>query len=92
MYTVLGDQPRVFEGAVLSADPRAVWVVMDDVFEPSGLSGSPFLSQHTGKVIGMAIATTHHGGKMLLGLHPIRSVVEKAQAAKVFPKIAEYQR
>jgi hypothetical protein len=28
---------------------------------------------HTGKVIGMAIATTKRGGKVLLGLHPIGS-------------------
>lgn len=90
LYSVAGDQPRVFEGTVLSADPIAVWVVMDEVFEPSGLSGSPFLSQHTGKVIGMAIATTRRGGKVLLGLHPIRSLVDKAARAQVFPKIADY--
>jgi hypothetical protein len=90
MYTVLNDEPRVFEGAVLSADPSAVWVVMDGVFDPSGLSGSPFLSQHTGKVIGMAIATTRRGGKVLLGLHPIGSLVEKARAAKEFPEIVDY--
>ncbi len=91
MYTVQSDQPHVFEGAVLSVAPQAVWVVMDDEFEPSGLSGSPFVSHYTGKVIGMAIATTHRGGKVLLGLHPIASLVEKAQAAKVFPKITEEQ-
>jgi hypothetical protein len=92
LYTLINDQPRVFQGAVLSAEPSAVWVVMDDAFEPSGLSGSPFLSLHTGKVIGMAIATTTHGGKVLLGLHPIGSLVEKAQAARTFPKIADFHR
>ena len=65
---------------------------MDDSFEPSGLSGSPFISQHTGKVIGMAIATTTRGGKVLLGLHPIGSLVEKAEAAQTFPKIVDYRR
>ena len=92
LYTVQNDQPRVLAGAVLSADPQAVWIVMDDVFDPSGLSGSPFISQYTGKVIGMAIATTRRGGKVLLSLHPIGSLVEKAQAAQVFPKIADYRR
>ncbi len=92
MYTVLNDQPRILEGSVLSANPTAIWVVMDEVFEPGGLSGSPFLSQHTGKVVGMTIATTRQGGKVLLGLHPIGSLVEKALAAQVFPKIADYQR
>lgn len=92
LYSLVDDQPRVFQGAVLSADPGAVWVVMDEAFDPSGLSGSPFLSQHTGKVIGMAIATTKHGGKVLLGLHPIGSLVEKARAALTFPKIADYRK
>lgn len=90
LYTVQNDEPHVFEGSVLSSDSSAVWVVMDDVFDPSGLSGSPFVSQHTGKVIGMAIATTRRGGKVLLGLHPIGSLVDKAQAATEFPKIADY--
>ncbi len=92
MYTVLNDQPRILEGAVLSVSPTAVWVVMDDVIEPSGLSGSPFISQYTGRVVGMTIATSRQGGKVLLGLHPIGSLVEKALAAKVFPKIADQQR
>jgi len=92
LYTLINDQPRVFQGAVLSAEPSAVWVVMDDSFEPSGLSGSPFLSLHTGEVIGMAIATTTQSGKVLLGLHPIGSLVEKAQVAQTFPKIADFRR
>lgn len=92
LYSLVNDQARTFQGAVLSADPTAVWVAMDDAFDPSGLSGSPFVSQHTGKVIGMAIATTKRGGKVLLGLHPIGSLVEKAAAAQTFPKIADYRR
>jgi hypothetical protein len=92
LFTVQADQPRVFDGAVLSAEPQAVWVVMDEVFEPSGLSGSPFISQYTGKVIGMAIATTRRGDKVLLGVHPIASLVAKAQRAQVFSKIENYRR
>ncbi len=92
LYSLVDDQPRVFQGAVLSVDPGAAWVVMDEAFDPSGLSGSPFLSQHTGKVIGMAIATTKRGGKVLLGLHPIGSLVEKARTALTFPKIADYRK
>jgi len=92
LYSTLNDQARRFNGAVLSIDPAAVWVVMDEEFEPSGLSGSPFISQHTGKVIGMAIATTRRGGKILLGLHPIGSLVEKALNAQTFPKIIDYRR
>jgi hypothetical protein len=92
LYSLVNDQQRVFQGAVLSADQSAVWAVMDDSFEPSGLSGSPFISLHTGKVIGMAIATTTHGGKVLLGLHPIGSLVEKAETAQIFPRIVDYRR
>jgi hypothetical protein len=92
LYSLIDDQPQVLHGMVLSADPSAVWVVMDEAFDPSGLSGSPFLSQHTGKVVGMAIATTKRGGKVLLGLHPIGSLVEKAEAVQTFPKIADYRR
>jgi hypothetical protein len=92
LYSLVSDQGHAFQGAVLSADPTAAWVVMDEAFDPSGLSGSPFVSQHTGKVIGMAIATTKRGGKVLLGLHPIGSLVAKATAAQTFPKIADYRR
>jgi hypothetical protein len=92
LYGLMGDRAYRFDGAVLSVDPTAVWVVMDEEFEPSGLSGSPFISQHTGKVVGMAIATTRRGGKVLLGLHPIGSLVEKAQNAQTFPKISDYRR
>jgi hypothetical protein len=90
LYSLIDDRPRVYQGSVLSVVPNAVWVVMDEAFDPSGLSGSPFLSEHTGKVIGMAIATTKRGGKVLLGLDPIGSLVEKAVAAQTFPKITDY--
>lgn len=92
LYSLISDQARVFQGTVLSVDPQAVWVVMDEAFDPSGLSGSPFLSQHTGKVVGMAIATTRRGSKVLLGLHPIDSLLKKVEAARTFPKIADYRR
>jgi hypothetical protein len=92
LYSMMNDEARRFDGAVLSVDPTTVWVVMDEAFEPSGLSGSPFISQHTGQVIGMAIATTRRGGKVLLGLHPIGSLVEKALNAQTFPKIVDYRR
>ena len=92
MYTVLGNGPRVLTGTVQTAADQAVWVLMDDDFDPSGLSGSPFVSQYTGKVVGMAIATTRRGGKVLLGLHPIGSLVQRAEAAKTFLKIADFRR
>lgn len=92
MYTVLGNEPRILTGTVQTVADQAVWVLMDDDFDPGGLSGSPFVSQHTGKVVGMAIATTRRGGKVLLGLHPIGSLVQRAEAAKTFLKIADFRR
>ncbi len=83
---------QLYSGTVQSASPQAVWVVMDDTFDPSGLSGSPFVSQHTGQVVGMVIATTQRGGRVLLGTHPIGSLVKLAEAATEFPLIAGYRR
>jgi hypothetical protein len=83
---------RIFEGTVQSADSRAVWVLMDESFDPSGLSGSPFLSEYTGRVVGMTIATSRREDRVLLSMHPIGSIVQKAQAAAAFPKLADYRR
>ncbi len=81
---------QTLSGTVQSASPQAVWVVMDEAFDPSGMSGSPFVSQHTGDVVGMVIATTQRGGRVLLGVHPIGSLVRLAEAAIEFPLIATY--
>ncbi len=83
---------QTLSGTVQSAGPQAVWVVMDEAFDPSGMSGSPFVSQYTGDVVGMVIATTQRGGRVLLGAHPIGSLVRLAEAATEFPLIAEYRR
>jgi hypothetical protein len=48
----------VLDGTVQSVDDRAVWVLMDDWFDPGHMSGSPFVSQHTGQVVGMAVAAS----------------------------------
>jgi hypothetical protein len=83
---------QIFSGTVQSASPQAVWVVMDDMIDPAGLSGSPFVSQYTGDVVGMVIATTQRGSRILLGAHPIGSLVRLAEAATEFPLIATYRR
>jgi hypothetical protein len=83
---------QTYRGTVQTASPQAVWVVMDDALDPGGLSGSPFVSQHTGRVVGMVIATTRRGGHVLLGAHPIGSLVRLAETATKFPLISEYRR
>ncbi|MBP7688330.1 MAG: hypothetical protein KA765_10495 [Thermoflexales bacterium] len=88
-----GLQPgQLYSGTVQSASAQAVWVVMDDTFDPSGLSGSPFVSQHTGQVVGMVIATTQRSGRVLLGAHPIGSLVRLVEEATKFPLISTYRK
>jgi len=83
---------RVLEGTVQSVDETAVWVVMDELFVPGLMSGSPFVSQHTGQVVGMAIAASPRRRHMLIGMHPIGSIVDLAESATEFPKIGEFRR
>jgi hypothetical protein len=86
------DSQRVLEGTVQLVSDTAVWVLMDEVFNPDGMSGSPFVSQHTGQVVGMAIAKNLRGGRLLLGVHPIGSIVQLAESATEFPRLSEYRR
>lgn len=86
------DERRIIEGTVYSVSNTAVWAVMDETFNPGGMSSSPFVSQHTGQVVGMVIAASPRGNRVTTGMHPIGSVVAKAEAAREFPIIAEFQR
>ena len=95
LFSGLGDGHggrRILEGTVQSVDDVAVWVLMDELFNPSLMSGSPFVSQHTGQVVGMAIAVNPRGNRLLLGAHPIGSIVQLAESATEFPKLSEYRR
>ena len=83
---------RVLEGTVQSVSRSAVWVLMDQSFQPGLMSGSPFLSQHTGQVVGMAVAASPRRGRLLLGLHPIGSIVTLAESATEFPIMNEFRR
>jgi hypothetical protein len=66
--------------------------LMDDLFEAGMMSGSPFVSQHTGQVVGMLIAGTPRRGRLFLGTHPIGSLVHLAETATEFPKLNVYRR
>jgi hypothetical protein len=87
-----GGGPRVLEGTVQSVSDTAVWVLMDGLFNPGLMSGSPVLSEHTGQAVGMAVATSPRRGQLLIGLHPIGSIVRLAGSATEFPRMAEFQR
>ncbi len=93
LFSGLGDGHggrRILEGTVQSVSDAAVWVLMDEWFNPGLMSGSPLVSQHTGQVVGMAIAVNPRGNRLLLGVHPIGSIVQLAESAGEFPKIGEY--
>jgi hypothetical protein len=95
LFSGLGDGHggrRILEGTVQSVSDTTVWVLMDEWFNPGLMSGSPFVSQHTGQVVGMAIAVSPRRNRLLLGAHPIGSIVQLAESAVEFPKIGEWQR
>ena len=83
---------REVMGTVQSADAKGIWVLMDDMFNAGRMSGSPLVSQHTGQVVGMAIAVVPRADRIEIGFHPIGHIVQIAEAAREFPKIAEYRR
>lgn len=84
-----GVEESVREGTVHLVTDTAVWVLMDDWFDPGLMSGSPFVSQHTGKVVGMAVAASPRRNRLLLGVHPIGSIVNLAYSAKESLKFDE---
>ena len=86
-----GGGRRELQGTVQSADAKAVFVLMDDWFNPALMSGSPLLSRHTGQVVGMTIAAQQRGSRLLLGFHPIGSILKLAESATEFPKITDYR-
>ena len=86
------DGPRMLSGTVQSVSDEAVWVLMDDLFMAGSMSGSPFVSHHTGRVVGMLIAGTVRGKQMLLAVHPIGSLVSLAEDATEFSKMSEFVR
>jgi hypothetical protein len=92
LYSGLGDGrggSSILEGTVQSVDDNAIWVLMDDRFNPGQMSGSPFVSQHTGQVVGMAVAASVRRTRLLIGAHPIGSLVGLAESATEFPKMVE---
>ncbi len=92
LYSGLGDGQggrRVLAGTVQSVDDHAAWVLMDEWFHAGLMSGSPFVSQHTGQVVGMALAGTRRRNHLLIGMHPIGSLTRLAESATEFPKIVE---
>lgn len=87
VYSGVLDEPQA--GAVFKSDDRGAWALMDENFEPALTSGAPVFSEHTGLVIGMALVAGQREGRLVLGLHPIGSLVEKGLAAEAAIPLAE---
>ena len=68
----------------MKVTPEATWVQLEGSFEPAGYSGCPVVSQYTGRLIGMSVAGANRH-PVLIGLHPVGSLVEKARAALAAP-------
>lgn len=95
LYSGLGDvdgELRMLYGTVHTVNRNGVWVLMDDNFHPGRMSGSPFVSEHTGKVVGMAISAANNDQGLMIGAHPIGSLVSKAESARGFMLLSEYRR
>lgn len=81
LYSGLGDRSgrqKTLAGTVESVDQNGAWVRMDDIFNPALMSGSPMISQHTGRVVGMVIAMSLNNGGISIAIHPIGSILAKA--------------
>jgi hypothetical protein len=50
------------------------------------------VSQYTGRVIGMTIGAALFHTRWEIGLHLIRHLVQAAEAAREFPRIADFRR
>ena len=95
LYSGIGHEEggiRILYGTVHTVDRNGAWVLMDDDFQPGLMSGSPFVSEHTGNVVGMAISAGQSEFGLMIGMHPIGSLVSKAQDAANFPLLIDYGR
>ena len=67
-------------GVVMQINKDNTWLRMDESFVPGGSSGCPVVSQHTGKLLGTVVAGAD-SKPVIIGLHPVASLVEKVNAA-----------
>ena len=82
LHSGLGDGKggqRILHGTVERVDATGAWARMDDVFDPGLMSGSPMISQHTGRVVGSVIVMSWVPGTLRIGINPIGEIVRAAQ-------------
>lgn len=87
------DRSRGLGGDVLEASEDATWIIMRERFDPGMMSGSPIVSAHTGAVVGMAVAASWQEDRLLIGAHPIGSLMGRAVDGQDSPfLISEFRR
>ncbi|GMR10884.1 MAG: hypothetical protein BMS9Abin28_1708 [Anaerolineae bacterium] len=91
LYPGFGAENGKRWGTILESDRNGAWAVMDEAFEPGMMSGSPIVSYHTGRVVGMAVAAGLREGHTVIGMHPIGSLVEKGLEAVDDIPLSEYE-
>lgn len=84
-----GTDGSIHEGTVQLVTDTAAWVLMDEQFYPHFMSGSPIVSQHTGQMVGMAVAATNLRKGVYVGMNPGGAIAQHAESATEFIKIIE---
>lgn len=84
--TSAADQ-RVVSGSVTLESPLALVIELDEEIKLQSQSGSPFISQETGKVIGILSSAGQDGDRLKLIAAPVKKMVEQLQDESAFPEL-----
>jgi hypothetical protein len=80
-------EQRVIGGQVRLVSPLALMIVLDDTLALQSQSGSPFISQKTGKVIGLLSLGGEKDGELQLIAAPVSRIVKHLQDDTSFPEL-----
>jgi len=78
---------RVVTGSVTLESPLALIIELDEPIKLQSQSGSPFISQETGKVIGILSGAVEDGDRVKLIAAPVKKMVEQLQNETAFPEL-----
>ena len=79
----------VIEGTVVEADPKYSAIRLSHNIQLQSQSGSPVISQETGKVIGALSRGGEHEGRSIIVLAPAASLVKVLSDSKLQPPLRE---
>ena len=70
---------RLIEGTIIDSSPKMITIKMDEEFPLQSQSGSPFISQQTGKVIGILASAHRPGGELHIIAAPVINLYKEIQ-------------